>query len=302
MKVTLLDGTETELDRFDTLALDGLHWEQEKGYAERILHAPRGSEERARAFAEGYDTVTKILAHRHGHSGGLVMGMSPRFPQLVLRMLCAQQVRGVAHPKLFEIGYGCGVVLDVAARAGFDVAGIEVSSHMREQAFERLDSAQHGRLYLGDYLTHDLGGIAGSVNVVYWNDVFEHLPPDESFDYLQRTYDLLSPGGVLLTITPNWHVRPSDVTDLVRPPRSEAEGFHLKEYTLREMISLLSKAGFERVSTPLFVTHEHTVLCGRGLAGLKSFCEPALEWLPFGLAKLLCRGLALSCTLAYKPR
>jgi len=28
--------------------------------------------------------------------------------------------------------------------------------------------------------------------------------------------------------------------------------------------------------------------------------EPALEWLPFGLTRLLCRGLGLSCTVARK--
>ena len=302
MEVTLLDGTVAELDRYDNAALDGLHWEQERGYAQRIRQSQRGSQERARAFAEGYNTVTKILTHRKGATGGLVMGMSPRFPRLVLKLLRRQRACGVANPKLFEIGYGCGAVLDVAARAGFEVTGIEVSSHMREQALEALDAAQHDRLYLGDYLTHDLGGIAGQVNVMYWNDVFEHLPPDESLDYLRKTFDLLSPGGVLLTITPNWHVRPSDITDLVRPKRSEPEGFHLKEYTLGEMISLLSQAGFVRVSTPLVVTHEHTILCGRGLAGLKSAAEPLLEWLPFSIAKLLCRGLALSCTLAYKLR
>ena len=107
---------------------------------------------------------------------------------------------------------------------------------------------------------------------------------------------------MLVTITPNWHLRPSDVTTMFKPPRSLAEGFHLREYTLREITALLKAAGFSRVATPLVVTRNHQVLCGSGLCGLKRASEPLLEYLPFGLTRLLCRGLGLNCTLAWKSR
>ena len=137
-------------------------------------------------------------------------------------------------------------------------------------------------------------------SLVYWNDVFEHIAPDEIGDWLAQIHRMLVPGGQLVTITPNWHVRPSDITCAIRPPRSEAAGLHLKEYTLGEVARLLRKAGFASVATPLGVTPNRIVLCGSGLVGLKCFLEPALEWLPYALAKLACRGFGLSLTIATK--
>ena len=54
------------------------------------------------------------------------------------------------------------------------------------------------------------------------------------------------------------------------------------------------------VATPLVVVRPQIVTFGSGLAGLKRLAEPALEWLPFRLAKLLCRGLGISMTIAVK--
>ncbi len=75
---------------------------------------------------------------------------------------------------------------------------------------------------------------------------------------------------------------------------------HLKEYTLVEVSDMLHRAGFKDVATPLLVVPRQVVLCGRGLIGLKRLSEPSLERLPFRFAKLLCRGLGLSCTIATK--
>lgn len=297
-ELTIHDGTTVLLEELTEPQLDQLQWQQEGFFAAQIRRSPSGSPERADAFRQGYDIVTRLLAYRTGQSQRLEMGLNARYPRLVLRLLRRQRSRGVESPRLFEIGFGSGAVLEQVARAGFDVAGIEVSAHMRAQAMARLPRSLHGQLYLGDFLRHPLGGRDDRYHVVYWNDVFEHLAPDESLDFLRRAHALLAPGGLLLTITPNWHVRPSDITRLVRPPRSEPEGFHLKEYTLREMSALLRAAGFARVATPLLVTPRRVVLVGGGLARLKCAAEPLLEYLPFSLARLVCRGLALSWTIA----
>ena len=140
----------------------------------------------------------------------------------------------------------------------------------------------------------------GPWSLIYWNDVFEHIPPDEIGDWLQRIYQMLPPGGQLVTITPNWLCRPSDVTGRICPPRTEAEGLHLKEYTLAEVSGMLRRTGFTHVATPLVVMPQQIVLCGNGLIGLKRLLEPSLERLPYRFARLLCRGLGLSCTVATK--
>ncbi len=301
MDIQLVDGTVRDLDTVEPAELDRLHWEQERAYAEAIRQAPRGSQERAQAFRQGYDTVTQIIARRAGADlqDGLVMGLSPRYVRLVTGLLRQQSRRRSRPARLFEVGYGSGMMLSAAVRAGYDVAGIEVSQNMQRQAQGRLPDDWHPHLHLGDFLALDLRE-QEPFQVAYWNDVFEHLPPDESLDYLRKIHTLLSPGGVLVTITPNWHVRPSDITGEHKPPRSTAEGFHLKEYTLREMRDALLAAGFQQVTMPWFVTKQRSFLCGSGGIGCKCWIEPALEKLPFWLARLLCRGMALSCTLAWK--
>ena len=89
-------------------------------------------------------------------------------------------------------------------------------------------------------------------SLIYWNDVWEHIPPDEIGDWLRRIYAMLPPGGQLVTITPNWHMRPFDATALAYPPRTEAQGLHLKEYTLRNR-GIRDVAGFAKVATPMAV-------------------------------------------------
>jgi SAM-dependent methyltransferase len=229
----------------------------------------------------------------------VVMGMNPRYEQLVAKLLSRWQARGVS-PRFFEVGYGSGVFLHRIQQQGYEVAGIEVSAAMREHACRLFGPGHEKDLLLGDVLGWELAPDQPPYHVAYWNDVFEHIPPDEIGDYLDKIHDLLIPGGALVTITPNWHTRPNDVTVAMYPPRTEAAGLHLKEYSLREVTRLLRKRGFSRVATPLFFTHNRAFICRGGLAWLKCLLEPTLEWLPFRLAQILCRGFCLSCTLAAK--
>jgi 2-polyprenyl-3-methyl-5-hydroxy-6-metoxy-1,4-benzoquinol methylase len=277
-----------------------LQWDQERAFARQILASPKGSSARAEATRRAYNTVPRIFAVARGlDSAGPAMGFHPRQGRLVIERLARHRRRG--NPaRLFEIGYGNGALLKQVADAGFAIAGIEVAATLREQACRVLGTAHAASLYVGDFLRDEFPASCVPFTVVYWNDVFEHIPPDEILDYLRRIHQMLAPGGELITVTPNWHMRPSDVTVAIHGPRAEAAGLHLKEYTLREVTQLLREAGFRRVATPLAVTRRRIVLCGTGLAGLKRLAEPGLEWLPFRLAKLLCRGFGLSTTIAVK--
>ena len=298
--VRLADGSWQDLSGMNRDDLVRLQFEQERSYARRFLETPKNSRERAMAFREGYDTITAIFATAHIAAGEpVLMGFNRRNIALVTRLLRRQQRSGMTA-RLFEIGYGCGALLAAVADAGFGIGGIEVSPAMRTEAVGRIAQGHHSALRLGSFLDLEAPSDDSRPTIVYWNDVFEHVPPDEIADYLAKIHALLAPDGLLVTITPNWHMRPMDITGDFFPPRTTAQGVHLKEYTLREVTTLLRQAGFARVSTPLFVTRGRVALAGRGLAGMKRFIEPALEWLPFRLAKLLVRGFGLSCTLAQK--
>jgi SAM-dependent methyltransferase len=300
--VSLADGSEVDLRPLSHEELLTLQWDQEREFARDILAAPAGSLERAETTRRAYDAVTRIFAAAAGLSGKpLRMGLDPRYERLVLALLDRQRRRGLPV-RFFEIGFGGGLLLARVRDAGYAVEGIEVSEAMRDDACRLLgpDAAEH--LYRGGLLDFEPSQLEGPPSLIYWNDVLEHVPPDEAAAYLRRIAEMLLPGGTLVTITPNWHIRPSDVTSAFCPPRTEAAGVHLKEYTLRQLTQLLRAAGFDRVATPWVVTPRHILLCRRGMASLKRLFEPTLEWMPFRLARLLCRGLGLSITIASKSR
>jgi len=177
--------------------------------------------------------------------------------------------------------------------------GVDVNSGYVDKA--NLEYGERrGQFFYGEVLDLDLSLLSSRADVVYWNDVMEHLPPDEIPDVMAAVFKLLRPGGALVTITPNWHIRPSDITRDFKPPRSEPEGFHLKEYSLREVASILNEAGFEHVQTPIFATRTRCYLMGSGLMKIKSLFEPALEWLPFRVAQIIDSVMGLSVTIAVK--
>lgn len=299
-RVTLADGTTRDLRGLGRDELVRLQWEQESTFARRILAAPKGSPDRMEAVRRAYDTVTPIHAAVLGVSGRpLVMGLHPRYGRMLRGLLLRQRKRGL-QPRFFEIGYGSGVLLKRVGEWGFQAAGIEVSPAMYEQACRHVGPSSNVDLRLGDFLRDDFAAEGRRYTLVYWNDVFEHIPPDEISDFLGKIHDLLAPGGQLVTITPNWHTRPWDITGTLHPPRTEAAGLHLKEYTLREVTGLLREAGFSRVATPLVVIPARAVLCGSGLVGFKRLVEPSLEFLPARAALLLSRGLGLCETIATK--
>ncbi len=299
-QVQLADGSCRDLSSLGTDDLHLLQWEQERAFAQRIVNAPKGSPERAEAIRQAYDTVCVILAAQcQNENRPLVMGINRRTVEFVLGLL-TRHAAPDHRSRLFEIGYGSGTLLQAASDRGFEVAGIEVSREMHRRACQQLDPVHHDRLLVGDFLGIDLGVPKPGYDVVYWNDVFEHIPPDEIPDYLCKVHSILAPGGVLVTYTPNWHMRPMDVTGDFCPARTEAAGLHLREYTLCEVTRLLQSAGFCDVATPLFVSRRRMVQYGEGLGGLKRWCEPCLERLPHQVAAILCRGLGLSWTLARK--
>ncbi len=299
--LVLTDGSVRDLATLGPTELRELQWQEEPLLARRILDAPKGSRERAVAIRLAYDTVARIhTARNRGANKPLLMGLDRRYVALVLRLLRGQQRRGTS-PSFFEVGFGSGVLLKAVADVGFDVAGVEVSGALHREACELLGPDYREWLLVGDLRTI-AHGQNGRHSLVYWNDVFEHIPPDEILEYLKAIRSMLVPGGLLVTITPNWHFRPSDITGSFCPPRTEAVGLHLKEYTLREVNSLLLEAGFGAIRTPLFQTKKKMFTWGSGLVTMKRLCEPLLERVPARLAKTLCRGFSLNCTIAENPR
>lgn len=311
LEVMLANGQTSSLAGLTSDELHRLQWEQEQKFARAIVAFPAGSPQRAMIVGQAYDTISLIHVQRAAEQARergeplrddkpLLMGFDQKYVRFVLRLLHAQVARGEGRPRLFEIGYGSGVLLKEVRDHGFEVGGIDVSSAMRERAARVFADRYAKALLVGDFRALQAEDLPGPPTLVYWNDVLEHVPVDEAADYLVHIHKLLAPRGQLVTITPSWLMRPSDVTGDFCPPRTEARGLHLKEYRLAEVTRMLRRAGFRRVSTPLCTTSRRVWLCGRGGRLVKQLIEPALDRLPVRAAQLLSRGFAMSTTIATK--
>lgn len=302
--VTLIDGETVAIDRLNVSDLHALQQEQEPAFARAIERTPKDSLERSLTIQRAYASICSILdeiSKREPIDRIFSMGMDRRYADLVLRMLISQTRKGISGG-LFELGCSAGGLLAQACQAGYRVGGLEVVPELLDRTRKQISPEYHQNLFLGDFRAIDLTRQHESYSVAYWNDVLEHIPLDEIAEYLTRLYSLLKPGGTLITITPNWHMRPSDVTSMFAPPRSEATGFHFKEYTLREIVEMLEAAGFDHIQTPSFISrHKIHTQQWLSLTKLKRFLEPALELLPFTAAVQCCRRFGLSCTIATKP-
>jgi hypothetical protein len=74
--------------------------------------------------------------------------------------------------------------------------------------------------------------------------LMEHLHPDDAMEQLRSIADALRPGGRYICITPNRLTGPHDISAGFD---DEARGFHLREYTYRELACAFRRAGFRRV-------------------------------------------------------
>ena len=87
----------------------------------------------------------------------------------------------------------------------------------------------------------------GSVDIVYSNQLMEHVHPDDIDEQLMEIRRVLKEGGVYLCRTPNRVTGPHDIS---RYFGDAPAGFHLKEYRHGELEALLRKAGFTSVHVP----------------------------------------------------
>jgi SAM-dependent methyltransferase len=99
------------------------------------------------------------------------------------------------------------------------------------------------KLIISDGVTVDVP--AGSVHVAYSNQLMEHLHPDDALEQLREIYRALGPQGEYVCVTPHRYSGPQDISWYFD---AEARGFHLKEYTYRELRNLFRAAGFEGTS------------------------------------------------------
>lgn len=126
------------------------------------------------------------------------------------------------------------------------------------------------------------------LNLVYSNQLMEHVHPDDAILQLRNVYRALTARGAYICVPPNRLSGPHDISKYFD---EVATGFHLKEYTNTELSRIFKDVGFSK----LFV------LVGGGGFSLRFPMLP-IRWLEALLAGLPRRlRLAVSSRLPIRP-
>jgi SAM-dependent methyltransferase len=134
-----------------------------------------------------------------------------------------------------------------------------------------------------------------SADIVYSNQVLEHLHPDDCMKVISNAFSALKPGGLFINIVPNWLTGPHDVS---RHFTVRAEGLHLHEYDNRELSQILRNAGFRRCRSYV----GKTGMCFPVPAVIVGSIEAVLENLPRSWQRnFVVRGIIGIRMVATKP-
>lgn len=210
------------------------HYEIEKALARRLREGTRA--ERQHLYSSVYDELFRRVpghpqlvrkAHRDDAPGyGWLLEWKFLEPFVSQRTV------------FMEIGPGdCALSFRVCPLAG-KVYGVDVSAEITKHGA----APENFELIISDGCSIPVP--PGSVDVVYSNQLMEHLHPDDAAEQLRNIYTALRPGGIYACVTPNRLNGPHDIS---RGFDATATGLHLKEYTNGELDGLFRAAGFRAV-------------------------------------------------------
>lgn len=264
------------------------HYLIERELADRLRFSPRP--QRRGLYSEVYDELFRRVRH---HPQLQHVDGAPRQRE-VDGLLAFLRPYLTSSTVLMEIGPGdCELAIRIAGIVK-QVYAIDVS----EQITRGISPPANFRLLLSDGCSIPVP--EGSIDVAFSNQLMEHLHPDDAQEQLQNIYRSLAPGGVYICITPNRLYGPHDVSKYFDPV---ATGFHLLEYTARDLRRLFASAGFAQM-------HFYAAARGRFLRfpfWPVALIEAVLGALPHGPGKLMAdtgpmRALLGLRVVAVKPR
>jgi len=146
--------------------------------------------------------------------------------------LIAPFLKQKAH--ILEVGCGTGYVITALAEQGHTCYGVKVSQDMLKLCQARgLDVIQ------GTACSIDFPD--DSFDIVFSQELLEHLHPDDVPGHYSEAFRLLKPNGILIVETPNRRTGPQDIS---RGFTRVAEGLHLKEWSVWELIQMFKKSGY----------------------------------------------------------
>lgn len=213
------------------------HYLIERELADRLRRSTRA--ERRVLYRELYNELYSRVPHHPGLRG--------REDGQVMRSVRdrARLLRRFAHDGgvCVEIGAGDGAVARELASYMEKVYALEVWGGGRLKR----TSGELNNLEIRIYDGLELPLAPASVDLVFSDQVIEHLHPDDVALHFESIQRALKVAGAYVFGTPHRFSGPHDISRGFSPM---ASGFHLREWTNRELVMVIRDAGFRTMRFP----------------------------------------------------
>ena len=183
----------------------------------------------------------------------------PKHPQLIDKKTSDKRLKRVASEMILinsfiskktvflEIGAGDCALSKEVSKVVQKVVSIDVSPEI----FNNLKLPNNVQTKLTDGI--NIPAKCNTIDIVYSNQLMEHLHPDDALENVKNIYISLRKNGKYICITPNKFNGPHDVSKFFD---LEPKGLHLKEYTNKELIKIFKNAGFSKLKTYFYIRDE----------------------------------------------
>jgi 2-polyprenyl-3-methyl-5-hydroxy-6-metoxy-1,4-benzoquinol methylase len=208
------------------------HYVTEKNIAKKLKESRR--EERSRIYSTMYDELFKLVP-KHSRiikrdSPELVAKANKSKMNILKGHFCSSS-------KVVEFAPGDGCFSNYLCNYVSEVIGVDISNQMKTDA----EVSSNYSLVIYDGYNLDLQG--KRVDVVFSDQLIEHLHPEDVLHHFHIIRDVLSDRGTYLFRTPHAFSGPHDISKYFS---DNPEGFHLKEWTFTEIFKVLKEAKYRK--------------------------------------------------------
>lgn len=249
------------------------HYEIEKDLARRLKNASK--EERKHLYSTLYDELYQRV---------------PDHPQLKIKADNTEKRKAVEKQMsllfryldknsiFLELGPGdCQLSFEVAKYVK-KVYAIDVSNTITMNPY----LPKNFKLLISDGSSVEIP--PNIIGIAYSNHLMEHLHPEDAIDQLKGIYNAIIPGGIYICITPHRFTGPHDISKYFD---NVATGFHLKEYTNKELYQLFKFIGFSKIDIFIGANGIYVKIPINFIILIEKF----IEKFSYNLRKIISKGL-----------
>jgi len=211
------------------------HYEVEKGLADR-LRRTTSREERARMFESMYDTLFAAVPDHPRLTQERDAAYTERANSNRLRLV-APNLR--SDTRVLDIGAGDCTFSFVLAKRARTVTAVEITTGSATSA------APPENFKLLIYDGYKLPLERASIDLAFSDQLVEHLHRDDVEPHFKMIAGVLAPGGHYVFRTPHRFSGPHDISKYFTT--GDPEGFHMKEWTYRELGEVLRRCGYGKL-------------------------------------------------------